>query len=310
MNPNVIDPTSCDQFTGSDCPQLPAAVAIDRNKCRELGDPSRGTGDPGALYGERTGPHKEERTRILTLATALALTLALGAPALAGGWAATTLDTLPPEFRAQETYSIGHTIRQHGVTPVSVEKMTDGWPSGTTGILITSPDGATTLRYRGVPTGATGHYVAQVKVLPFAAAAQDGKSQAAPAQPAGPNALPVSALLLATAGGAILFGTRAAAAAPAVALDPAVERGEMLFMAKGCVACHAAGGILDLANIAATGATRKAGMSAADHVRESLRTPDAFFAPGRPSADPIRMPQLGLSDEEVESLVAYLLRRT
>ena len=184
--------------------------------------------------------------RSISTVTALVLTLALAAPALAGGWAVTTLDTLPPEFRAQETYSIGYTIRQHGTTPVNVDKMENGYPSGPTEILITSPDGAKTLRYKGVQTGATGHYVAkvifpyygtwkwqvtqgvfeaqslgEVKVLPFAAAAQDAKAEAAkadaavgasaPAQtPAGPNGILVTVLLLAAAGAALVFGTRMA----------------------------------------------------------------------------------------------------
>lgn len=174
--------------------------------------------------------------RLLTALTALILTLALGAPALAGGWAVTTLDQLPPELRATETYSIGYTIRQHGATPINVEQM-----GGTTEIQITSPDGAKTLRYKGVPEGATGHYVAKVifpydgtwswrvtqgpfeaqslgpiTVLPFAAAppAQGAPAAAAaPAQtpaPSGPNALLVTALLLASAGAAILFGSRLA----------------------------------------------------------------------------------------------------
>ncbi|MGH2379588.1 MAG: hypothetical protein ACRDGT_14115, partial [Candidatus Limnocylindria bacterium] len=91
--------------------------------------------------------------RVLATLTALALSLALGAPAIAGGWAATTLDEVPPDVRAGDTYQIGYTIRQHGVTPVNVDK---------TEIRLTSPDGAKTLSYAGVREGATGHYVAKV----------------------------------------------------------------------------------------------------------------------------------------------------
>lgn len=177
----------------------------------------------------------------LTLFTVLLFTLLLGAPALAGGWAVTTLDELPPDLKATETYAIGYTIRQHGVSPVNVEQM-----GGTTEVQITSPDGAKTLRYKGVADGATGHYVAKVifpydgkwtwrvtqgpfapqelgsiSVLPFAAAAAEKAAPAAVAaavpaapapvqQPAGPNALLVTALLLASAGAAILFGSRLA----------------------------------------------------------------------------------------------------
>lgn len=171
----------------------------------------------------------------VAVATVL-FTLALGAPALAGGWAVTTLDELPPDIRAGQTYAIGYTIRQHGVTPINVEGM-----GGTTEIMASSPDNAKTLTYPGVQSGATGHYVAQVAFPyegrwtwqvtqgPFQAqslgaitvapaVAGSVPAQAAPAaaaservpQPAGPNALLLTALLLASAGAAILFGTRLA----------------------------------------------------------------------------------------------------
>jgi len=183
--------------------------------------------------------------RTVTAIAALALTLSLGAPASAGGWAVTTLDELPPAMRATETYQIGYTIRQHGVTPVNVENVGPGWPSGTTEIQITSPDGGKTLRYKGVQQGGTGHYVANVvfpydgrwtwavtqgpfapqplgsiDVLPFDAAAPalseapaPAAVAAAPAQapaPSGPNGVLATALLLVAAGAAILVGSRLA----------------------------------------------------------------------------------------------------
>jgi hypothetical protein len=176
--------------------------------------------------------------RLVTALTATALSLLMAAPAFAGGWAVTTLDDLPPDIRAAQSYTIGYTIRQHGVTPIDVETM-----GGTTEIQITAPDGAKTLKYKGTQTGATGHYTAtvifpyqgswtwQVTQGPFqpqglgtvsvlAPAGADAPAQpaapvaaAAPApaqQPAGPNSLLVIALLLASAGAAILFGSRLA----------------------------------------------------------------------------------------------------
>ena len=183
-------------------------------------------------------------TRLLgfTLAAAI-FTLVLGGPALAGGWAVTTLDSLPPDIHAAQSYAIGYTIRQHGITPVNVEEMGTG---STTEIQVTSPDGAKTLRYRGAQEGATGHYVAKVifpyqgtwtwkvtqgpfqaqdlgpitigpvavtadaPVQPAALAAAANAPAAPQPQPAGPNALLVIALLLASAGAAVLFGSRLA----------------------------------------------------------------------------------------------------
>jgi hypothetical protein len=124
------------------------------------------------------------------------------------------------------------------VTPVNVEQM----GGGTTEIQVTAPDGAKTLKYRGTQSGAVGHYTANV-IFPYQGSwtwqvtqgpfqpqalgtvnvlapvgADTGAQPAAPVaaaapaqqQPAGPNSMLVIALLLASAGAAILFGSRLA----------------------------------------------------------------------------------------------------
>ena len=60
---------------------------------------------------------------IRALALALGLLAALAPPALAGGWAVTTLDGAPAVFRAGQSQTVGFTIRQHGVTPVRAEQL-------------------------------------------------------------------------------------------------------------------------------------------------------------------------------------------
>jgi hypothetical protein len=75
------------------------------------------------------------------------------ASAFAGGWAVTTLDPLPNELRAGQTYAIGYMIRQHGQTPFT---------SAQTAIEIRSADSQAPQRFRAVPDGPPGHYVAQV----------------------------------------------------------------------------------------------------------------------------------------------------
>ncbi|HUQ17817.1 MAG TPA: hypothetical protein VM070_08515 [Candidatus Saccharimonadales bacterium] len=76
----------------------------------------------------------------------------LGAPASAGGWAVTTFDHLPPEFVADRTYHLGYTIRQHGVTPIRVDR--------TEVIAVTS--GGASRSFPGTPDGTIGHYVVDV----------------------------------------------------------------------------------------------------------------------------------------------------
>lgn len=184
-----------------------------------------------------------------TLVLAAMFALALSSPALAGGWAVTTLDSVPDAFDAGQTYSIGYTIRQHGVTPVSVDR---------TEIRVTHSDSGKRLSFRGVPEGPVGHYVAKVTIpaagtwtwdvtqgpfeaqplgtitvsvpgsaalaAPPAAVAAPPAAVAAPpavtivqtvpAAPAatGPNALLIAGLLIALAGAAVLFGSSLATA--------------------------------------------------------------------------------------------------
>ena len=91
----------------------------------------------------------------LSLILAVAALFALAAPALAGGWAITTVDTLPQEFRAGETYTIGFTILQHGTMP---------FEGAETEIRVISTTTRERHTFAGRPEGAKGHYVAEVRV--------------------------------------------------------------------------------------------------------------------------------------------------
>jgi hypothetical protein len=93
------------------------------------------------------------RARIVSIVLGLLL-LTWAAPALAGGFAVTTLDAVPADIQAGQTYRIGYTVRQHGVRPV---------PDARTSIRLEGPDGQK-LSFAGLPEGATGHYVAEVRV--------------------------------------------------------------------------------------------------------------------------------------------------
>jgi mono/diheme cytochrome c family protein len=96
--------------------------------------------------------------------------------------------------------------------------------------------------------------------------------------------------------------------------DPLVERGEMLFYAKGCATCHGIAGISqgvgapDLTSIDTVAGSRRPGLSAEAYIRESLLVPGAFIAPGWGGTGVIAaMPDLGLSEAEVNALTAFLL---
>jgi hypothetical protein len=83
----------------------------------------------------------------------IGLAVALVPSVFAGGWAVTTLDALPSEIRAGQSYSIGYVIRQHGQTP---------YTNAQTAIEIRSSDREPPTRFRARPEGAAGHYVAEV----------------------------------------------------------------------------------------------------------------------------------------------------
>jgi hypothetical protein len=75
-------------------------------------------------------------------------------PALAGGWAITTMDSLPPGgFRAGETYRLGYIIRQHGQIPFA---------GAMSSIRIQGSSGESYV-FPGVPEGTPGHYISAVR---------------------------------------------------------------------------------------------------------------------------------------------------
>jgi mono/diheme cytochrome c family protein len=92
--------------------------------------------------------------------------------------------------------------------------------------------------------------------------------------------------------------------------------GAQLFAAKGCASCHdgptstaVVSGFPSLAHVSDWADERRPDMSAAEYVEESIRSPGAFISPVFTGAvGPIQaMPLLGLSDQEIDILVDYLL---
>ena len=97
---------------------------------------------------------------------------------------------------------------------------------------------------------------------------------------------------------------------------PAID-GAALFRAKGCATCHdgpdTTAQFVDfpsLRNAPEWAGDRRAGMSAADYLAESIRTPSTFISPafvnhGGPTS---AMPDLAVTDAEVDALVDHLLQ--
>lgn len=117
------------------------------------------------------------------------------------------------------------------------------------------------------------------------------------------------------------------AAAPSAPASGLVAIGQQIFLtgqgqgaATACFTCHTiagvpgASGLLgpDLTHIGTDAASRQPGVSAEDYLRQSITEPEAFVAEGVERAIPgLMLPALtaGLTDEDVDALVAFLLEQ-
>ena len=102
------------------------------------------------------------------------------------------------------------------------------------------------------------------------------------------------------------------------ASDLAAQGRDIFTGVGGCTACHTVEGVSaglvgpDLTHIGIQGAERKPGLSVKEYITESIRDPEAFVATGVERAIPGVMTQgitAGLSDGEVDALVAFLLEQ-
>ena len=92
-----------------------------------------------------------------------------------------------------------------------------------------------------------------------------------------------------------------------------VDIGREITETKGlCRTCHTIGqsGALrfpDLAGVAGRAAERVPGLSALDYLAQSMYEPDAFVVPGfNPGMPTINRPPIGLTDQEILCVLAYL----
>jgi hypothetical protein len=92
-----------------------------------------------------------------------------------------------------------------------------------------------------------------------------------------------------------------------------VTVGRQIMEGKGlCLTCHTIGrsGALrfpDLDGIASRAATRVPGLSELDYMAQSMYEPDTFVVPGfNPGMPVINKPPIGLTDQEILCVIAYL----
>ena len=202
------------------------------------------------------------------------VSIALGLTAWAfGGWAVITVDDFPETVTVTQPTTLSFMVRQHGVTPL--ERLSP---------RVTATDGKSEI---DVPVSAEmvpGRYSSKL-VLPKAGdwsiTVRSGFVTSDIKLP------PVRAV------------ARGAASPPARL--PA-DRGQRLFVAKGCVTCHVHDAVSALGyKSLEVGPELTPKRYEPAYLRRFLTDPSIARTPGRPE-----MPKLGLSNAELTALVAFI----
>lgn len=227
----------------------------------------------------------------LILIIALAVTLLGFVPAvLAGGWAIVSLDELPGEVYAGETVTIGFTVLQHGITPV--QNLGSDYPVEPL-LVATHKATAQRITVEAAPTEKPGHFLVDVAFPMGGLWLWSITPHPFAEQPLAPLTVQPES------GGSLLRIIRSFLGGTALKVTPSSPRmqaapattGQALFVAKGCASCH------------------DRGLNGAPNL--TVYKPDAAFL-RRWLADPAAvrpdtlMPDLPLSDAEIDALIAYL----
>ena len=202
---------------------------------------------------------------------------ALAGLAAMGGWAVVTVQDLPEHFVAGRPYTIEFKIRQHGrhlLNDLEPELIVSTSAPRFGGLL----DGANKQRIRATARPGQGTYAATFT-----------------APPAGPLYLTVKSGF-----GASNLRLYPAPVIAAGATPPAMslsDRGRVLFVAKGCNACHTNADLVDRPDNQEIKAGPELGghRLARDYVIQKMKNPASQT-----------MPDLGLSDAEIAAIATFL----
>ena len=268
--------------------------------------------------------------------TVALLAVGVAIPAFAGGWAVVTLDSLPQGVAPGAAFTIGFTVRQHGVTPLS---NLDPAPQ------VTAKNAQTgeVVRSTATDDGPRGHYVARLtfpssgewswgiqafggqQPMPpiLVADADPSVSEVASAAAPTPTVLGIVSAVLAALGIGLAFrrrfvisgivillaavgagvsmrGSEWVPPAPEAAPPATQAQGAALFVAKGCVVCHVNRSVQE---------SESSSLSIGPDLTRYSNDP-AFLAGWlaepvsvRPTAT---MPDLGLKPDEIDALIAFL----
>jgi len=281
---------------------------------------------------------------LLAFCLLLAGIFLLAAPVLAGGWAVITLDELPSEVVAGQPLEIGFTVRQHGVTPL--EGLNPNVYARQAGLRVSEQASAQGESGHYIATlilPRSGEWEWSIQAftgnqpMPTLHVTETPVSIPSSVRGSLPVKFPIIAVGLGLAGlamGVMFFMRRKARWAIALILAgfivsaesivsaagqlPAeseakgqaanatfsqVEVGRRLFVAKGCMVCH---------SNADTNPIREFGVDIGPDLSDFSASPEylhLWLADPQLVKPETGMPELDLSETEIESLIAYLNER-
>jgi hypothetical protein len=184
---------------------------------------------------------------------------------LSGGWAVVTIENPPEYLTVGVPYTLEYSVRQHGIERHDGLKGYVEARNGLRSVRADASDALTKGKYRAIMT------------IP-----SDGKWTITVESGFGPSKTKMKPITVAA------WGT-------SVAPMSLAERGDHLFVAKGCATCHVEMKVLPV-DIRSNKYDEK-------FVKQLLANPSAM--PKRYNVG-LEMPNLGLKDEEISALAAYL----
>jgi hypothetical protein len=283
------------------------------------------------------------KTKITGIALAILLALMFTVPAFAGGWAVITLDELPGEIVANESVEVGFLVLQHGATPMtgftpvvtahltgskeSLEVMAkaQGEPGHYVANLTFPESGEWSWKIR----------VFEAQSMPPLSVVDTSKTAQPISEPAPLSNLTLSSMLASGFGvvsiliglfamktknlwalmlvlvGLVVGGVGLVSAAgqpevkseaqtPILDQTTQVDFGRDLFVAKGCLTCHYHEEVSEYISFRIDGAPVLTDFSAApEYLRMRLKDPTSVKSDSK-------MPQLNLTETEIEALIAFV----
>jgi mono/diheme cytochrome c family protein len=193
-----------------------------------------------------------------------------------GGWAVVTVDDLPDYAVAGQPVRLSFVVRQHGMTPLAGLQPSVEATLGNANVVVSA-----------IPDTGAGRYVAKVNLSRPGDWMVTIQSGFRGSQTTLPPFRTVSA------------GT----SAPRVLSD--VERGRRLFIAKGCFTCHVNTEVTSTPSVR-VGPDLTGRRYPAEQLAKFLAHPESMQLTQLPRTGPFRMPNLGLKEREIASLVAMI----